>query len=76
GSFCLLGDSGYGIPPWLLTPFKPVINRQQERFNLLHSRERVIIERLFGQLKMRFPILGNTVRVSSEKKKTFFAVAS
>ncbi|CAH1987524.1 unnamed protein product [Acanthoscelides obtectus] len=67
GSFCLLGDSGYGISPWLLTPFKPAINRQQERFNLLHSRERVTIERLFGQLKMRFPILGNTVRVSSEK---------
>lgn len=64
GSACLLGDSGYGISPWLITPFKPARTHHQRQFNLLHCQERVIIERCFGQLKRRFPILGNCVRIS------------
>lgn len=64
GDACLLGDSGYGISPWLITPFKPPRNDVQRNFNLIHARERVIIERTFGQLKKRFPIVGNCVRVS------------
>ncbi|XP_046688202.1 putative nuclease HARBI1 [Homalodisca vitripennis] len=67
GRVCLLGDSGYGISPWLITPFKPPTNEAERRFNLCHSRERVVIERCFGQIKRRFPILGNCVRVASEK---------
>lgn len=67
GGACLLGDSGYGISPWLITPFKPPANAAERNFNLCHSRERVIIERCFGQLKKRFPILGNCVRVSLKK---------
>lgn len=64
GSACLLGDSGYGLSPWLITPFKPPRTDPERQFNLLHCRERVIIERCFGQLKRRFPILGNCVRVA------------
>jgi hypothetical protein len=64
GDACLLGDSGYGISPWLITPFKPAGNAAQRHFNLIHARERVIVERVFGQIKRRFPIVGNCVRVS------------
>lgn len=67
GSACLLGDSGYGISPWLITPFKPPNNAAERDFNLNHAKERVIVERCFGQLKRRFPILANCVRVSLEK---------
>lgn len=67
GTACLLGDSGYGIAPWLITPFKPPQDNIQRRFNRKHAKERVIIERVFGQLKQRFPILGNCVRVSLER---------
>lgn len=64
GAVCLLGDSGYGLSPWLITPFKPPRTHQERQFNLIHARERVVIERCFGQLKRRFPILGNCVRVA------------
>lgn len=64
GAVCLLGDSGYGLSPWLITPFKPPQNHRERHYNLIHSRERVVIERCFGQLKKRFPILGNCVRVA------------
>lgn len=67
GNFCLLGDSGYGIAPWLVTPFKNPQNRNEQLFNITHSKERVIIERVFGQLKQRFPILGHKVKTSLSK---------
>lgn len=67
GGACLLGDSGYGLSPWLITPFKPPTNGGERHFNLCHAKERVIIERCFGQLKKRFPILGNCVRVSLQR---------
>nr|XP_023025033.1 putative nuclease HARBI1 [Leptinotarsa decemlineata] len=61
GAVCLLGDSGYGLSPWLITPFKRPRTHQEREFNLIHAGERVIIERCFGQLKRRFPILGVTL---------------
>ena len=48
GDICLLGDSGYGITPWLLTPSDKQRNANARNFNLTHGQERVIIERLFG----------------------------
>ena len=48
----LLGDEGYGIAPWLMTPYKEPLNAPQERlYNNCLKRERLIIERCFGQLK-------------------------
>lgn len=67
GSACLLGDSGYGISPWLMTPIETVHNAQEQLYNITHAQERVVIERVFGQLKQRFPILANRVRISVQK---------
>lgn len=67
GAYCLIGDSGYGISPWLMTPFKPPQNPAERNFNLTHAQDRVIIERVFGQLKQRFPILQSKIRVSLDK---------
>jgi AAA+ ATPase superfamily predicted ATPase len=53
----LLGDSGYGLEPWLMTPFRNPANDEQQAFNRLFKRERVIIERCFGQVPRRLPIL-------------------
>ena len=60
GSDCLLGDSGYYLRRFLITPFnyrngKPT--KDQERFNHAHSQARGIVERTFGHLKERFRIL-------------------
>ncbi|CAH2011545.1 unnamed protein product [Acanthoscelides obtectus] len=66
-SAVLLGDSGYGIAPWLMTPFKIAETAEKISYNRLFTRERVIIERCFGHLKQRFPILHNKIRVDTEK---------
>ncbi|CAH1962759.1 unnamed protein product [Acanthoscelides obtectus] len=63
----LLRDCGYGIAPWLMTPFRIAETAEQRSYNRLFTRERVIIERCFGQLKQRFPILHNKIRVDTEK---------
>lgn len=50
----LLGDSGYPLEPWLLTPVVEAETVQEERFNKLHATARNTIERAFGVLKSRF----------------------
>ena len=53
----ILEDSGYGIAPYLITPYKNPQIPAQLNFNKVYAKERVVIERCLGQLKMRFPIL-------------------
>ena len=53
----LLGDSGYGIAPFMMTPFDNPITPVERRYNVMHARNRVLIEQSFGILKRRFPIL-------------------
>ncbi|XP_058840786.1 putative nuclease HARBI1 [Topomyia yanbarensis] len=63
----LLGDDGYGIAPWVMTPYRNPNTPQQQRYNKIHSSERVIIERVFGQVKRRFPFLQSKVRVNTRR---------
>lgn len=58
----LLGDSGYAITPYLLTPYENPETPTEKYFNKVYAKERVTVERCFGQLKMRFPILHYKVR--------------
>jgi hypothetical protein len=44
----ILGNVGYGITPWLLTPHKEPATPAEVAYNNLHKAERVIIERCFG----------------------------
>lgn len=59
----LLGDDGYGIEPWLMTPYVDPVDEEKASFNRLLKKERVIIECCFGQLKRRFPILKYVCRI-------------
>jgi len=65
-----LGDAGYALTNYCLTPYRGVryhlrewVNGDQrpqskeELFNLRHSSLRNVIERIFGVMKKRFPLL-------------------
>jgi len=53
----ILDDSGYGIEPCFITPFENPTLGAEVNYNKLLKIERLIVERCFGQLKRRFPIL-------------------
>ena len=67
-----LGDAGISLSPYCLNPYRAVRYHLRESarsglrpenfkelFNLRHAMLRNVIERVFGVLKMRFPILNN-----------------
>ncbi|XP_061391094.1 putative nuclease HARBI1, partial [Musca vetustissima] len=54
----LLGDSGYGLEPYIITPYRnPEFNTVEHRFNRRHCAARNIVERTIGNLKSRFRCL-------------------
>ncbi|XP_050515302.1 putative nuclease HARBI1 [Diabrotica virgifera virgifera] len=56
--FWLLGDSGYPLQPWLLTPIEGAQqNTPEGRYTFSHSSVRNCVERCNGVLKMRFRCL-------------------
>lgn len=63
----LLGDSGYGLTPWLMVPYRDPQTPEEVAFNTLQKQERAVIERCFGQLKQRFPVLQYMIRVKLHK---------
>ncbi|XP_049317712.1 putative nuclease HARBI1 isoform X2 [Bactrocera dorsalis] len=64
----LLGDSGYGLEPYLLTPYRDAnAGSPQHKFNLQHSKARNIVERVIGVLKSRFKCLQTTMPYVPEK---------
>ncbi|XP_037810619.1 putative nuclease HARBI1 [Lucilia sericata] len=62
--YYLLGDSGYGIKPYLMTPLSNPVTHAEILYNESQIRTRNTIERCFGVLKRRFPILSLGMRVS------------
>ncbi len=66
-SIILLGDEGYPLHPFLMTPFKTPRDDKERFYNKTHAKERVVIEKVFGQLKRRFPMLKYGVRLMSLK---------
>ncbi|XP_042149273.1 putative nuclease HARBI1 [Ixodes scapularis] len=54
---CLLGDSGYPLEPWLLTPVAGNPAGAEAAFNRKHRSTRSIVERCIGMLKNKFRCL-------------------
>ncbi|XP_055850460.1 putative nuclease HARBI1 [Episyrphus balteatus] len=55
----LLGDSGYPLEPWCITPYRsPGEGSSESTFNEVHSKARCVVERTIGILKGRWRILG------------------
>nr|XP_042909557.1 putative nuclease HARBI1 [Parasteatoda tepidariorum] len=57
GENFLLGDSGYPLEPWCITPYSNPRSHYQERYNDVHRRTRSVVERTIGCLKRRFRLL-------------------
>lgn len=56
----MLGDSGYGVKNYLLTPLlNPRTEGERKYNNTFKSARQSVIECLFGKWKRRFPILSN-----------------
>lgn len=56
----LIGDSGYPLQPWLMTPIADAPEQSPEgRYNRAHISARNAIERCNGVLKARFRCLNN-----------------
>ncbi|XP_046406372.1 putative nuclease HARBI1 [Ischnura elegans] len=58
GMYFLIGDSGYALEPWLLTPLPHAEEGTPEfRYTAAHCATRSVVERLFGVLKGRWRCL-------------------
>ena len=60
GKSWLLGDSGYALKEWLMTPLSNPDNHSERKYNCAHKKTRCLIERAFGILKSRWRILDHT----------------
>ena len=60
-SALLLGDPGSGISRNLVVPYHECGNDRERAYNVMFTRERLVIERLIGQWKRRFHILSHTI---------------
>ena len=63
----LIGDSGYGLKPYLMVPYANPITANQRSFNRSLKKTRVVIEQVFGRWKRRFHVLHSEIRMHPEK---------
>jgi hypothetical protein len=57
--YYIYGDAAYPLRSWLLVGFRNAPNEEQEKFNTLGSKARVIVECAFGKLKGQWRCLMN-----------------
>lgn len=62
----LLGDRGYALKSYLMTPVSNPQTEKVKRYNYIHSKTRVRIEQCYGVLKQRFRALRIPMRMKLE----------
>lgn len=76
GDYYILGDGAYGVKPYLMTPLRNPQTEPERLYNESQIRTRNVIERCFGVLKRRFPILSLGMRVSKETAMTIIVACA
>ncbi|XP_050563583.1 putative nuclease HARBI1 [Spodoptera frugiperda] len=66
GWCCLLGERGYGLKQYLLTPLADPRTAAEKLYNESQIRTRNVVERTFGVWKRRFPCIGSQLRIKLE----------
>lgn len=74
-SYHLLGDSGYALKTYLLTPVPNPSDAHEEAYNYAHAATRNTVERAFGVLKRRFSYLGKKMRTELETSQAIIVAA-
>ncbi|KAJ3661617.1 hypothetical protein Zmor_006005 [Zophobas morio] len=64
GDNVLVGDSGYPIKPYLITPLRNTNNEPENLFNESLIRTRNVVERSYGVWKRQFPCLALGLRLN------------
>lgn len=72
----MLGDSGYPLRNYLLTPLVQTHNPVEELYNKNHIKTRTVIERTFGIWKRRFPVLKIGMRCKLDLMKNIIVATA
>jgi hypothetical protein len=66
--YYLLGDAGFALKPWLLTPYRrrPDNSATEKAYNMRFSSSRMVVEQSFGELKQRWRILLHCIYATPE----------
>lgn len=64
GDALILGDSGYAIRPYLVTPLRNPVLPEEHLYNEAQIRTRTTVERSYGIWKRRFPCLSLGLRLN------------
>lgn len=67
GDSLILGDSGYELKRYLLTPFLNPASPAENLYNESHIRTRNTVERCFGVCKNRFPVLRRQITLKLDR---------
>lgn len=70
GHYMLVGDSGYGLKPYLMTKLQQTLTPAENLYNESIIRTRNVVERQYGLWKRRFPILRFGMRLKIETTMT------
>lgn len=65
-----IGDKGYAVATWLMTPLYVAQTRQERAYNASHVLTRSVVERTIGRLKIRWLCLdtaGGTLLYKPDK---------